>query len=68
MDKGSQFQMTLERMQEGGFVVHSGPRPRDDYGLSRGPVFASTSIEDALNFIRDAVKPVEPEQENAAKT
>ncbi len=60
MDNGSQFSMTLERMPQGGYVVLDGRSDRDSMGGFRGPQFASTSIDDALKFMRDKIKPTEP--------
>lgn len=57
MDNGSQYSMTLQRMEFGGFVVLTG-RGREDYGTAAGPVYAATSIDDALKFMRAAVNPV----------
>jgi hypothetical protein len=64
MDKGSLTTMTIERMMYGGFLVFNNRRP-DDYGFGSGPVFASTTIDEALGFIRDAVQPVTAEQRNS---
>lgn len=64
MDNGSQDAMTLMRMPSGGFLVIQG-RPRDGFDSYAGPVFASTTIDESLKFIRDKVKPIEPEQRPA---
>ena len=53
MDKGSQPTMFIARMSEGGFTV-SAP--------GHGTVFAATTIDEALRFIRDKVSPVVTDQ------
>ena len=53
MDNGSQWALTLERMPQGGYVVKQGHLNPGDYTET---CFASTTIDEALGFIRDKVK------------
>lgn len=55
MDNGSQSEMTLERLQYGGFIVKSGHREPGAYNAA---IYAATSIDDALKFMRAAIAPV----------
>lgn len=66
IDKGNQSTMTLQRMESGGYIVIQG-RTQEDYGMAVRPVFASTLIDDALAFIRNAVAPVTPEPSTEPK-
>lgn len=59
MDKGSQSGLQIERMQEGGFLVRV---LQERMGEFQRPVFASTTIEEALVFIKDMVKPIPSEK------
>jgi hypothetical protein len=68
MDNGSQDAMTLMRMPSGGFLVMQGRGGRDDYGSYSGPVFASTTIDESLKFMRDKVKPIPPQQQPAGES
>lgn len=55
MDKGSQHSLMLTRLQHGGYVVKNG---EIEPGMYRSEVFASSSIDEALQFMRDAILPV----------
>ena len=56
MDNGSQFSLTLVRLSNGGYVV------QDSYpGETRFPTlqhFACTTIDEALQFMRDKIFPI----------
>lgn len=55
-DNGSQEQLTLQRLEEGGYLVTSA------YFVSRDSIrmlFGSTSIDEALNYMRGQLLPVE---------
>lgn len=56
-DKGSQTSLQLQRMPHGGFVVSDGRLAGSDGYLTQHH-FASTSIDEALKFMRDAINPV----------
>jgi hypothetical protein len=62
MDKGSQSELTIERMPHGGFIVILG---RKEPGFMRAPVFASSTIDESLQFIRDTMNPVPSVSEQA---
>jgi hypothetical protein len=47
--------MTLWRLPEGGYMVISETRPLESFASQ--PLFASTTIDEALGFIRDKLKP-----------
>jgi hypothetical protein len=54
-DCGSQEQLTLHRLEEGGFLVTSA------YFISRDSVkmlFGSTTIDEALDYIRSQMTPI----------
>lgn len=53
-DKGSQEELTLRRMPDGGYLVAGSGR---DIGPSM-MVFASTSITEALEYMRGQIEPV----------
>ncbi len=58
-DLGSQDELTLRRMPDGGFLVL-----KNMYlGHASEFVFASTNIEEALNYMRGQIRPVVPTQE-----
>ena len=48
MADDSQWQLVLQRLPEGGFVVTDGYAP----GMLTRPLFASTTIYEALSFMR----------------
>ena len=52
MENGTQDQLTLRRMPDGGFIVSCA-----DY-LNGGLVFAATGIDEALAFLKDKITPV----------
>lgn len=54
MDNGSQSELSLARVQFGGFVVRKAHNPQ----MCEQIVFACTEIDDALKFIRAAIKPI----------
>jgi hypothetical protein len=60
MDNGSQVEMTIKRMPEGGYLVLSEAGRNGDFRDRF--VFASTSIDEALTFLRQKVAPVPPTQ------
>ncbi len=62
MDNGSQDGLTLRRMPQGGFLVSDDPQI-GSRGMTTQFHFASTSIDDALKFMRDKINPITPEQE-----
>jgi hypothetical protein len=64
MDNGAADALELQRMPDGGFLVLDGRRERD-LGYYRGPCFASTSIDEALGYMRDKIKPIPPTQNKA---
>lgn len=51
-DKGSQEELSLRRLPDGGYVVIQ--------SQLRVEVFAATRIDDALDYIRQQVEPVSP--------
>lgn len=57
MDNGSQEGLVLRRLPHGGFVVTDLYRPE----AFTSELFASSSIDDALQFIREKVRPIGPE-------
>jgi hypothetical protein len=57
MDNGTKDSLTLIRMPRGGFVVTDG---HNEPGYMRQDHFASTSIDEALKFMRDAILPIGP--------
>jgi hypothetical protein len=59
MDKGSKQGLAIHRMPEGGYLVMEAFM-FSDQGMFRMPLFASTRIEDALDFIKGMISPVEP--------
>ncbi len=59
MDNGTQNRMTLERMTLGGFVVQADSVVPGTYNA---PIFASTTIDEALKFIRAAMNPIGPQE------
>lgn len=50
-------ELEIRKMPDGGFMVGD-IYHRDSGFVPRGPRFASTSIEDALKYIRDKLVPV----------
>lgn len=58
MDKGTQSELHLRRLSEGGYVVRDG-----NFGDGRycSDLFASRDIDEALKFIRDMIVPIGPE-------
>jgi hypothetical protein len=61
MDNGSQVGMTLRRMPQGGFLVIG---EGDEYrGMMREFHFASTTIDEALRFMRDKLNPIPPQHQ-----
>jgi hypothetical protein len=44
--------LSILRLPDGGFVVHEGVSPNDDYGRFRGPLFGCTDIGEALIYVR----------------
>lgn len=61
MDNGSQLSMTLMRMPEGGYLVTDAYRLDDDRGRFHSFHFASTTIDEALKFMCDKIKPDDAE-------
>lgn len=57
MDNGTQISLTLERMKEGGFLVTDAWRS-NNAGMIMTLHFASTTIDEALKFMRDKVQPI----------
>lgn len=57
MDNGTQFTLTLVRLNQGGYVV------QDGFGDGRMMMqhFASASIDEALQFMRDKIFPIGPQ-------
>ncbi len=64
MDNGSKSELAIHRMPQGGFVVVDAHPLFYSDEFSRGRMteyhFASTSIDEALKFIRDKIKPIDP--------
>lgn len=58
MDNGSQSELTIQRLPQGGFIVQAGYRPGDFTQQH----FACTTIDEALKFIRDKISPIRPQQ------
>jgi hypothetical protein len=56
MDNGSQERLQLERVKYGGYVVKTAYMGQ----MAAMEVFACTEIDDALKFIRAAIKPIGP--------
>ena len=50
------YQLQIEKLPDGGYVVVDGYRR--DSGDYRGPRFASTSIDDALKYIKEKLQPM----------
>lgn len=63
MDNGTQRSLTLRRLPEGGFVVCDEYRPHE-FTVEH---FASTSIDEALKFMRDKINPIPPQQNPAGE-
>lgn len=59
MDKGTQNELHIRRLPNGGYVVRDGHFEQGRYSPD---LFASDSIESALAFIRDMITPIEPQQ------
>lgn len=57
MDNGTQFQLALVRLPQGGYIVQDAYQP-DRFNSQH---FASTSIDEALKFMRDKIMPIGPE-------
>lgn len=55
-DMGSQEQLTLQRLEEGGYLVTSAYFVSGD---SIRMLFGSTSIDEALNYMRGQLLPVQ---------
>jgi hypothetical protein len=55
VDKGSLKSLQLDRLSEGGYLVSVGNR-EDQFG--RQFLFAATSLDDALKFMRDIIHPI----------
>ena len=58
MDKGSQHLLTIERMPQGGYLIWPFAAPSD----FRYPIFACTTINEALVFLRDMIHPIPMQQ------
>lgn len=58
MDNGTQFQLALVRLPQGGYVVQDAYQP-DRFNSQH---FASTSIDEALQFMRAKIFPIPPQQ------
>lgn len=61
MDNGVKDELTLRRLPHGGFVVCDAYRPNE----WTTELLASTSIDEALQFMRDKINPIPPQQEPA---
>lgn len=61
MDNGTQTELTLRRMPQGGYVVEDAISIRTDPGRFCIQRFASSSIDDALTFMRNAILPIGPQ-------
>ncbi len=61
-DLGSQDELTLRRMPDGGFLVLRNMV----LGMAAEFVFASTNIDEALDYIRGQIKPITAEERFAA--
>lgn len=59
MDKGTQDELHLRRLPEGGYVVRDGYF--SDPGRYCADLFASQDIDAALKFIRDMIVPIGPQ-------
>ncbi len=57
MDNGTQDQLALVRLPQGGYVVQDAYQP-DRFNSQH---FASTSIDEALKFMRDKILPIGPQ-------
>lgn len=55
-DDGPVYSLTIERMLHGGYLVTDAYR--GDIGNLRALRFASTTVDEALGYIRDKIKPV----------
>lgn len=60
MDKGTQTELHIRRLPEGGYVVRDGFHNPGHYNSD---FFASESIEAALAFIRDMMLPIQAKSE-----
>lgn len=58
MDNGSQTDLQIRRMPNGGYVVMDGWT--SDPGRFRDLLFAATDVDVALKFIRDKIVPIPP--------
>lgn len=54
MDKGSQTELTVQRMPQGGYLVTR----RGYTGEINSTLFAATDIKDALKYVQDMIVPV----------
>lgn len=61
MDNGTQFILTLVRLPLGGYVVQDA-HIYGDPGRLMMQHFASSSIDEALKFMRTAILPIPPQQ------
>lgn len=63
MDKGSKQELTLQRMEHGGYLVMQFGR---QYEIGQ-MLFASSTIEEALKFMDDMIRPIGPQSGIMAK-
>lgn len=68
MENGSQFNLQLMRLPQGGFMVTDGSFPGEDQYRMRQFHFASTTIDEALKFMRDKMQPIPTTSNSAANT
>ena len=67
MDKGSQTSLTLSRLPRGGFIVSDDAGAFGRHGMLTTQHLATSSIDEALQFMRDAINPIPPQQEPAGE-
>ena len=68
MDNGSQIGLQLTRLAQGGFMVSDSYMPGEDRYIMRQFHFASTTIDEALQFMRDKINPISPTAGPVEKT
>ena len=66
MDKGSQTDLQIRRLPEGGYVVMDGWT--SDPGRFRDLLFAASDIDVVLKFIRDMIVPIGPQTPQVSET
>lgn len=60
MEKGKAWCLRIERLRDGGYVVLDHPRsdPMEERFKLYAPLYACTTIDEALSYIKTAIEPV----------